>query len=68
VDLFVRFGEKKKKNTKKTNFRCFFDTLFPARNRQTVKKITSVIPNDQNVGQKHFHGILIRIGGENSKY
>ena len=86
MDLFVRFGEKKKrilkilvlvkiwsffkKNTKKkANFRYFFfdPTLFSSGNRQTYEKITSAIPNDQNVGQKHFHDILIKIDGGNPK-
>jgi hypothetical protein len=46
----------------------FFDpTIFLAGNRQTAKTITSAIPNNQNIGQKHFHHILIRISGENPK-
>ena len=85
MDLFVRFGEKKrilkvlvlvkiwsffKKKTKKGEFPLlvFYPTLFSAGNKQTAEKITSAIPNDQNVGQKHFHDILIRIDDGNSKY
>ena len=58
-----------KKHKKRQIFPTFFfdPTLFSAGNRQTAEKITSAIPNDQNVGQKNFHDILIRIGGRNPK-
>ena len=59
----------KKKHTKTQIFATFFfdPTLFSAENRQTAKKITLAIPNDQNVGQKIFHDILSRIGAGNPK-
>ena len=52
-----------KKHTKTKIFATFFfdPTLFSAENRQTAKKITLAIPNDQNVSQKIFHDILIII-------
>ena len=62
----VIFQKKHKKTRIFATF--FFDpTLFSAGNRQTAKKITSAIPNDQNVDQKNFHDILIRIGAGNPK-
>ena len=56
-----------KKNTQKGEFSLlfFFDpTLFSAGNRQTAKKITSAIPNDQNVDQKNFGDIGTNIDGK----
>ena len=73
VDLFVRFGERKKtnfesfsvsqnlvifqkKHKKRQVFPTFFfdPTLFSSGNRQTAEKITSAIPNDQNVVRGEF--------------
>jgi hypothetical protein len=60
----------KNKTHKKREFLLLFvltPTLFSVKNWPITKKITSAIPNDQNVGQTIFHHILIRIGGGNSK-
>ena len=83
MDLFVRFGEKKKrisvsqnlvifqkKTQKKGEFSLLFfltPPFFWPETDKLPKKITLVIPNNQNVRQKKFHDILIRIGGENLK-
>jgi hypothetical protein len=45
----------------------FDPTLFAARKWPMIEKITLVISNDQHVGQKHFHDILIRNGDGNPK-
>ena len=60
----VIFQKKHKKTQIFATF-FFYPTLFLAGNRQTAKKITSTIQNDQNVGQKNVHDILIGIGSIN---
>ena len=58
-----------KKTHKNANFCYFFfdPTLFSAGNSQTAKKITWVIPNDQNIYQKNFDDIGTNIDETKSK-
>ena len=59
-----------KKHTKMRIFATFFfdPTLFLARNRQTAKKITWVIPNDQNIYQNNFGDIGTNIDEKNPQF
>ena len=59
-----------KKQKKRRIFATFFfdPPFFSAGNRQTSKKITSAIPNDQNVDQKNFGDIGTKIDEKNPQF
>jgi hypothetical protein len=69
VLVLVKIWSFFKKNTQKCEFSLLFFWPHPffGRKQTNCQKITSGIPNDQHVGQKQFHDILIGIGGGNPK-